>query len=196
MSVAFVPKTFSVSYSSPALNMSFVLKSGISVFSSLSCQSLLLSCSQSLRSGVSLFSSLSCQPLLPSCSQSLQCGLPLLNALIGASSSVPLSMLTQPPFLFIHHFSSTASPFSFSPTPKPLFSLRRAWGCFWRRTSQLSRVAGTISTLITKVDRMFNIQACSQRVLVERARGPRKVDRCKIGTASDLRYDVGKNCAA
>jgi len=36
---------------------------------------------------------------------------------------------------------------------------------FWSQTSQLSTVAGTVSTLITKVDKTFNIRACSQRVL-------------------------------
>ena len=50
------------------------LQSGLTFFSSLSCQSLLLSCPQSLQSGLSLFSSLSCQSLLLSCSPSLHSG--------------------------------------------------------------------------------------------------------------------------
>ena len=38
-------------------------------------------------------------------------------------------------------------------------------GLLWSQTSQLSTVAGTISTPITIVDRTSNIRACSQRVL-------------------------------
>ena len=60
----------------------------------------------------------------------------LCSSLDTASASVPFHPL----------FSSTASP-------------------FWCWTSQLSIVAGTVSTLITKVDRTFNIRACSQHVL-------------------------------
>ena len=108
-----------ISIISVLVSCSHSLQPGVSLFSSLNCQSLPLSCSQSHQSGVSLFSSLSCHSVLVNFSQSLQCG--LLAALSSAPSSVSLSSLPQPLFLFVRCFSSTAGPFSCPPTSKSLF---------------------------------------------------------------------------
>ena len=87
-------------------------------------------------------------------------------------------------------FSSTASPFSFSPMPKPLFFVpRRAWVALEsditvEHSSRYNFNTDHYSRQNVQYTGMFS--TCP----VERARGPRKVDRHKIGTASDLQHDV------